>query len=65
MTVKDAGGGGTDEGQASILDYEGFSFLDDEYKQLRGRTGSGPDEFDHDQAGGVFMDGKCQSGRAS
>jgi hypothetical protein len=65
MTVKDAGGaGGGDEGQASLLDYEGFSFLDDEYKQLRGRTGSGPDEYDQDQdqdegGGGVFMDGEA------
>jgi hypothetical protein len=42
MSVKDAkegGGSSSRDTFQSILDYEGFSYLDDEYKELRGLNG--------------------------
>ena len=61
MTVKEAGGGasgGSEEGQGSILDYEGFSFLDDEYRQLRQRSSEREEFGDEAQHEGVYLDGK-------
>ncbi|CAE7475006.1 sck1 [Symbiodinium microadriaticum] len=59
MAVKDLGGasGSAEDGQASILDYEGFSFLDDEYKQLRQRSRDLADFEDEDaQQEGMYLD---------
>ena len=46
---------GVDDGQAAILDYEGFSFLDEEYKQLR-QSSELDGEFDGNDTGGVYLD---------